>query len=721
MAMWYFILFFTLLSFRVFSNSADSFEHLLKNASVYEKAKIYNDWSDYSIQQNDVTTLKQNALKALELSKKYKNTTEKGRAYYYLAYASFLTADNIHAKKYYLISISLLSYKTADNNYLGKAYNAMGVLYASGQSNDTAILYYVKALSIFKKTGDKEAEVRALNNLGASYHNLSNYNLAKDYYLRALTLANRIGYQKGISTALFSLGIIAENRSEYDKALKYYLDASKICEKLNDIKLIAFSYLSIGNIYYYLSNYNKALIYYEKAEKKYNEIDNIQALIKTYSSIGDCYSHLKMSEKAINYYSESLKMAEKGGFKSDIASAYYLIANEFYVNNNPKSALEYYQKANKIFIEIGNIESTAAVYSQTGKILMDEKKYLNAIEWFEKSQKIAFELQDRTKIFENYLNLSLCWQEMGNVNNAYKYFKLFSSVKDSVFNENSIASINELQTKYETEKKEDEIKILKQSNKIQELNIKKQKLLRNSFISGFILVLLLAIIIFKSLQTKKKDNKIIAAEKAKSEELLLNTLPQKVVNDLKIYGKTTPESFNDVTIFFSDIVGFTNMSTSLEPSYLISELNDIFTAFDDIMTKYGCERIKTIGDAYLAVCGMPVKNENHAEKMIAAACEILNYLNNRNAENELQWKIRIGINSGRVVGGIVGVRKYLYDVFGDAVNTASRMESNSEPMRINVSENTYHLLKDKFSFIDRPILEVKGKGSMKMYFLQHTT
>ncbi len=212
--------------------------------------------------------------------------------------------------------------------------------------------------------------------------------------------------------------------------------------------------------------------------------------------------------------------------------------------------------------------------------------------------------------------------------------------------------------------------------------------------------------------------KELAQEKEKTEELLLNTLPLKVVNELKENGKSEPESFENVTVYFSDIVGFTNISSSLEPNTLISELSDMFTVFDDIMTKYSCERIKTIGDAYLAVSGMPLKNDKHAENMMNAALEIKNYLEERNKTTEVKWRIRIGIHSGKVVGGIVGVRKYIYDVFGDTINTASRMESNSEAMRINVSEATYTILKDKFKFIEREAIEVKGKGSMKMYFLR---
>ena len=240
----------------------------------------------------------------------------------------------------------------------------------------------------------------------------------------------------------------------------------------------------------------------------------------------------------------------------------------------------------------------------------------------------------------------------------------------------------------------------------------------------------------KSIEQEKEKQKILAgqkeklevlvkertseleSEKEKTEELLLNTLPVKVVNELKENGISEPESFEEVTVYFSDIVGFTNISSQLEPALLIKELNEIFTAFDDIMERNHCERIKTIGDAYLAVCGMPDENDSHAYHMARAALEITNYMNRRNENSEINWKIRIGIHSGKVVGGIVGVKKYIYDVFGDTINTTSRMESHSEPMRINVSETTFGLLKDKFSFTPREPMEIKGKGKMRMYFLE---
>ncbi len=257
-------------------------------------------------------------------------------------------------------------------------------------------------------------------------------------------------------------------------------------------------------------------------------------------------------------------------------------------------------------------------------------------------------------------------------------------------------------------------------------DVKKSIRQNNALVIGFFVLIALSTVallfIFVSILSKKikSKNETILIERDKSEKLLLNVLPARVASDLKEHGKAEPEVFENVSVFFSDIVGFTDQSSRINPAKLISELNRLFTVFDEIMEENQCERIKTIGDAYLAVCGMPVPNENHAKHMINSAIEIRDYLSNLE-DDKMQWKIRIGIHSGSVVGGIVGVKKYIYDVFGDTINTASRMESNSEPMHINISETTYKLTRNDYDFVERESTEVKGKGKMAMYFVENTS
>lgn len=209
----------------------------------------------------------------------------------------------------------------------------------------------------------------------------------------------------------------------------------------------------------------------------------------------------------------------------------------------------------------------------------------------------------------------------------------------------------------------------------------------------------------------------LEAEKEKSARLLRNLLPERVIADLQENGSSKPERFEHVTVLFSDIVGFTDRCARLEPEEVLTELSDIFTEFDRIFTRHGCERIKTIGDAYLCVSGLPAPTEYHCENILAGACEAIRYLEDRNLIKLHEWRMRFGVHTGRVVGGIVGTEKYIYDIFGDTVNTAARMEQLSEPMRINVSQAAREAAPAGFRFFERPALEVKGKGPMKMYFL----
>lgn len=239
------------------------------------------------------------------------------------------------------------------------------------------------------------------------------------------------------------------------------------------------------------------------------------------------------------------------------------------------------------------------------------------------------------------------------------------------------------------------------------------------FLNLSVLVLVTVILAFTHWKMTIRDFRNVEALRAaneKSDELLRNILPPKVINDLREKGTSDPELFEQVSILFTDLVNFTAAASELEPEYLIGELSDLFCGFDCIIEKYGCTRIKTIGDAYMAVCGLPAPDPDHARKIVQAGLECLEYLENRNEHSDIQWKMRVGIHSGSVVAGIVGAKKYIYDIFGDTVNIASRMENASNEMRVNVSEKTYSLTKDFFDYEPREPQRIKGKGLMNMYF-----
>ena len=205
-------------------------------------------------------------------------------------------------------------------------------------------------------------------------------------------------------------------------------------------------------------------------------------------------------------------------------------------------------------------------------------------------------------------------------------------------------------------------------------------------------------------------------EKQKTENLLLNILPHEVAEELKENGSSEAKYYDEVTVLFTDFVNFTQNSEKMGAEKMLVELNECFTAFDMIMEKHGLEKIKTIGDAYLAVCGLPIKNKCHAYQTTLVALDIIEFIEERKKTNPNALDIRIGINSGSLIAGIVGVKKFAYDIWGDTVNTAARMEQNSEKGKINISESTYQLVKDKIVCEYRGKIHTKGKGEMDMYF-----
>ena len=215
----------------------------------------------------------------------------------------------------------------------------------------------------------------------------------------------------------------------------------------------------------------------------------------------------------------------------------------------------------------------------------------------------------------------------------------------------------------------------------------------------------------------ERQNRDLKREKERVEKLLLNIMPQQVYEEWKEFGVTTPQRFDDASVLMLDFKDFTQMSIAHEPPKLIAELNDIFTSFDRIVEQFGCERLKTIGDAYLAVSGLPEANPDHARNIARVALRFVHYLKRRNETSEFEWNCRVGISSGPVIGSVVGIQKYVYDIFGPGVNLASRLEPLCGPMEILVSESTHDLIHTQFRISEFGEHDIRGFGKQRIYRL----
>jgi class 3 adenylate cyclase len=274
-----------------------------------------------------------------------------------------------------------------------------------------------------------------------------------------------------------------------------------------------------------------------------------------------------------------------------------------------------------------------------------------------------------------------------------------------------------------------DIKNLELDNKQHKLEIQSAENRKNLLFMIIGMILLGVLFIGGGYFRKRKNNKKlqaknteIAEEKEKSEKLLLNILPEEVANELKVSGRTTPYSFKEATVMFTDFQGFTLFSEKHTTTEIVGVVDKYFVEFDKITEKYGIEKIKTIGDAYMCVSGIPVENPDHVSNMIKAAREMRDFVKMVEEEQKSKGlsylRMRIGIHTGPLVAGVVGSNKFAYDVWGDSVNIAARMEESGEVGQVNVSETVYELVKEHFDFEYRGEVKAKNKGMMKMFFLK---
>jgi class 3 adenylate cyclase len=224
--------------------------------------------------------------------------------------------------------------------------------------------------------------------------------------------------------------------------------------------------------------------------------------------------------------------------------------------------------------------------------------------------------------------------------------------------------------------------------------------------------------IFRDITERLQAEEALRHQQQQTERLLLNILPEPIADRLKQETSTTiAEDFAEVSVMFADIVGFTQMASSLSPIELIDLLNQIFSAFDRLSEKHGLEKIKTVGDAYMVVGGLPTRRTDHAEAIAEMALDIQSAIAKFREETGKDFNIRIGINTGPVVAGVIGIKKFSYDLWGDTVNIASRMESHGIPGQVQVTPATYERLREQYLFQERGAIQVKGKGEMTTYFL----
>ena len=562
------------------------------------------------------------------------------------------------------------------------AYKNIGLAYLVQAKYIEALQNYEHSLKIFEEIKFDEGVANLLGNIGVIYYYQGDNLKALDYYLKSLKIAERTGNKVRIMMMLNNVGAIyGLKKATYDKALEYYSQALPLCEDLNDKNSLGGISVNVGDIYFQEGNNEKALLYFNQALKAYGS--NSEGSPNAFNAIGKLYLKQGKHELALNNHLEALSIAKKLDDKLKIAESLIGTANVYVKKNDYKSAIGYYQGA----------------------------------------EQAALEINATNILFELYKNMADTYSKTKDFGNAFKYQALYSDVKDTVYNNEADKKLATIQFDFDLEKKQNQINLLTKDKALNALQLRRQKLAKTAFAVGLGLVFMIALLIFRNYRVKAKTNKILDRQKDEIENLLLNILPSEVAKELQLNGTSTPRNYESVSVMFTDFKGFTTIADKLSPQVLVEELNACFIAFDNIIGKYNLEKIKTIGDAYMCAGGVPTPDDQHVIKIVKASLEIQEYIAENNVRRKeaglVPWDLRIGIHVGPVVAGVVGKKKYAYDIWGSTVNIASRMESNGEPGQVNVSSAIYDIIQEKYACAYRGKIYAKNVGEVDMYFVQY--
>jgi len=562
---------------------------------------------------------------------------------------------------------------------LAYALKNLGLGYYFQGNYVEASIHWEQSLSLLESLQDNLGAANLMSNLGAIYSMSAEEAKATEYFLKALKIGEEYGDSLRMATALLNMGVIYSAQPvTRDQAVGYYRQALNISELINYLDGMGMSTYNLGEIYFQEGNNDSALYYFEKSMQLYEHTIDI---VSSINYIGRVYAENGDFQTALQYQQEALKIAEKAESKLEMAQIFLGLADTYQKQGNLKLAITY----------------------------------------FDHAKDIAREMEANYEIKDSYEGLARTYAQLSDFRNAYTYQSLVSDIEKTIYNIETDDKIKTLQFSYQLEKKEDEIEILEQQSEIEQLKIKRQRVVTIATGATGILLLVLAVVLYNRFQYTQKTKKIIEKEKDRSDHLLLNILPEKTAEELKAKGKAKARRYEMVSILFTDFKEFTRIAADLDPEVLVNEVNQCYVKFDEIISRNGIEKIKTIGDAYMAAGGLPVPNDTHAQDVVKAAYEIRDYMlqlkAEREKENKLFFEIRVGIHTGPVVAGIVGTKKFAYDIWGDTVNIAARMESTSEPGKINISECTYNLIKDHYHCKFRGEIEVKNRGKLKMYFV----
>lgn len=759
---------------------------------------------------------------------------------------------NNHKQKTKLLENALeLARKQNYTNGIHEGLRQINEGYTKGDDALKSLNYAFERLHQVKNIGDMEQYFRMSKLIAQIYLDYGNSQKAVEYFKNAEKYIDFAASNKEKALLYEQMGDAYGGLNQMVDANNYY---NKAIDLINNYDAEQAILQKIATQYLQQKKYEQAILTHtyikEKAQKQHRKKDVAIAL----NNIGSLYHKQGLFAKAIPFFEDALK-EEKSLSHHTLLTLYANLGVAYQNSNNPNKAIEFVNKAIKESDALNKLNEKASLNNLLSNIYFNQKDLFNA----QKYNNSALSLSQKSTI-ENRADANktaaLIYQQLYEYEKAFEYYRKYLDIKDSILvqervlqqrlqeqvfllekqeKELQLSLINKdiqdltlkqlrLQSEkleLEAAKKEDELKLLKQSQEVNEATLKNKELealrarqaleiaqqnlaaaakdksladlrqkeqlqlvelarqkaetqqnlqaislltkdkelltINNELLSKDAalkalaiegqrnfkrtaygigaLLLIISLLIFRGLQSAKKNNKLLSQkneeieasrheteiERQKAENLLLNILPDETAEELKTFGQAIPRKYDKVSVLFTDFTNFTKISAKMTAEELIAELNECFVAFDEIIEQHQLEKIKTIGDAYMCAGGIPTPNDTNPIDTVKAAIALQKFMQQRNAMKESQglpyFQMRIGIHTGSVIAGVVGKNKFAYDIWGDTVNLASRMESTSPPNAINISESTYQYVQNHFTCTYRGEIEAKGKGKVNMYLV----
>ncbi|MBK8498675.1 MAG: tetratricopeptide repeat protein [Flavobacteriales bacterium] len=576
---------------------------------------------------------------------------------------------------------------------------------------------------------DVDASFRSYLDSAGSAENAGDYERANALLDHANDIALAARDVRKQARVIIRRGVITQRRGDFNKALMEFYAAMRLCEANDDQAGLAEVYNNIGSIHHYDKNFDKAGHYYALSMEIRDRTGTPFERAQLYNNFGALLEDRGRLDSALILYRRGLAIRLSQKDTSWIAVTYSHIGECLDKLGRLDSARHYLLESHRLIARTPNRFVRGNVNVQLGMNMLHSGNAASAIQYCSVALATARELRTLGLEQQACECLFQAYESAKRPFDALAMLQRYVVLRDSMFGQQLAKEITRVEMTHSFEREQLADSLVRVQEK-READIAYQERLsrerdqKRVFLFGVIAVTMLAVGLWSRLRYMRRSRNAIDHERQRSDKLLLNILPRTIAEELKQFGEAKARDVAGVSILFTDFEDFTPQSERMSAHELVAAINTCFKAFDAIVTRYGLEKIKTIGDAYMCAGGLPEPRTGSTRDTVLAALEMQAYMRMHAAERHAQglpaFSMRAGIHTGPVVAGIVGDTKFQYDLWGDTVNIAARMESTGEVGRVNISEGTYELVKREpgLRFTVRGMVQVKGKGDMEMYYVE---